>query len=293
MKNMFEVKKSAPITQELLQNKIRMLMCMSESFLKNLPLAQPDNLFTDVNYILDETYKRGIVKQSLDGEWAKQKFQSFQNDVFKILDKPRIKEALYIWFKKEMQLLGAFQLSEYFQKSKIIDDHCMGFVYQFLNNDKHAYICNFNISIQDRIAKYVNLEKKTSLDKLKTGDFVIYEKEELGHIALFIGVVNDVPYVISHYGWNFKAFIHPISHVGDNYGQPLFFSNDTVLSDICLNKFEIVKRELALHLNQPCAPKLSNKSNAFFGIAIKKFTEPSEQENEFMTELRLCKTPLN
>lgn len=192
-------------------------MCLTTNFENNFPQFD--------KYSLIDVLLNRFETQSLDKLWFKKISTSYKS-ILEESSTPIV--DIKLWFKDQIKSFKAFHMRDSFQKSPIKDHHCMSFVYLFLNDKSDDFYCNFNISVNDRIIKYLSLNgaKKTPEDKLKKGDFVIYnEKGKFGHIALFVGEINNTKYVISKYGQEFDAFMHPINSVGEHYGEAIYFTN--------------------------------------------------------------------
>lgn len=276
--------------------RIRALMWACTNFLNNLHLVQIDNFVNDIRYLL----------------------QKIQNEILKQLDKKQVGEIMDLFLQKvvvmnietmrkntqqlfqdEMKKLGVFQLAEEFQNDT---DHCLRFVYHFLD-DKNLKYSGKNMD--ECIKNLIGSGKEINCDKLKTSDFIVYNQNgKASHIALFIDIMNKVPYVISKFGKEYKAFIHPIDHLCANYGETSFFSNNIKLNKNTITNFGKVTKDLMLHLN-PQAPEsvkkepvvhLNNQpfeqesiyeTNGFF--AIKMIKKISQNESETPKEKPLSK----
>jgi hypothetical protein len=191
-------------------------------------------------------YSASLLKEE-DKAWFDDAHRHFK----KSLDQ---KKSARQWIKDQLKAFNIFAADEK-KQAEYQEDHCLSFVYYFLNADRDDYICDYKISL---------------------GDLIVYEGSDFGfnHIALFMGKFDGVNYAISKFGKGNEIFIHPVDHVPLIYGRPTFYASPKELTSQAKAAFaefekDVIAKCIKEQKAEMAAVKLTIDVDAAGGVKLK------------------------
>jgi hypothetical protein len=176
------------------------------------------------------------------------------NTTFKIFEKSIIEQEDYTEFlTNQLRAFSIFKAEDSFQKSAVDVPHCVSFVDEFFMERPDKFISSYTWNLEGRITSLLrNVAKHPIKEGLKPGDIIVYKnnKRESTHVAVFIGKIDTMNYVVSKWGSILDVYTHPMDSVSENYGTPFFYKNHLKLNKKHIRKLNLLNQDVHRHLKK-------------------------------------------